>query len=47
MIWNEDIKFKKLFVGGILYGINDELLWEFFLKYGVIKEVVVIWDRII
>lgn len=46
MIRHEDTKFKKLFVGGIPYGTNDEALREFFLKFGAIKEAVVIRDRI-
>lgn len=45
MIRNEDTKFKKLFVGGIPYGTSDDSLREFFLKFGAIKEAVVIRDR--
>lgn len=36
---------KKLFVGGLSWGVDDEMLEESFKKFGRITEVKVITDR--
>lgn len=45
MIRYEDTRLKKLFVGGIPYGTNDESLREHFVQFGEIQEAVVIRER--
>lgn len=45
MIRHEDTRLTKLFVGGIPYDTDDESLREFFVRFGEIKEAVVIRDR--
>lgn len=45
MIEEDDIKFIKLFVGGIFYYIDDEIMKEYFLQFDDIIEVVIIWEK--
>lgn len=45
MIRDEDTRLTKLFVGGIPYDTDNDSLRGFFIKFGKIKEAVVIRDR--
>ena len=40
-----DWKTKKIFVGGLPYDATDQHLRDFFGKYGVVEEVLLMYDR--
>jgi len=36
----EDVKRRKVFVGGLPRGVNEEILYNYFAKFGTIEDYI-------